>query len=179
MKRLPIKSPYFRRLVLDCAFMFIFAFIDSFWPGEILTFLLMFALLIWFTVRVIQLLIAVFRWQWRNIAARIGAFLLSALVLLVCIGEQETIHVALLYPIYLKKIHAASNSQNEPLTLESSDYGAGFHAYIYDISSKEVPGLSPHSKFDAMNIYTKHIFGPFFSENAMYCVNVSDKCMAN
>ncbi|UJR54774.1 hypothetical protein [Dickeya zeae] len=179
MKLLPIKSPYWRRLILDCAFMFIFAFIDSFWPGEILTFLLMFALLIWFTVHVIQLLIAVFRWQWRNIAARIGAFLLSALVLLVCIGEQETIHVALLYPIYLKKIHATSNSQNEPLILESSDYGAGFHAYIYDISGKEVPGLSPHSKFDAMNIYTKHIFGPFFSENAMYCVNVSGKCMAN
>ncbi|WP_459609196.1 hypothetical protein [Dickeya oryzae] len=38
MKLLPIKSPYWRRLILDCAFMFIFAFIDSFWPSEILTF---------------------------------------------------------------------------------------------------------------------------------------------
>lgn len=168
MKRLPIKSPYFRRLIVDCLFLFTLTFIGSFWPGEILTFLLMFALLIWFTVRVIQLLIAVFRWQWRNIAARIGAFLLSALVLLVCIGEQETIHVALLYPIYLKKIHAASNSQNEPLILESSDYGLGFHTYVYDVSGKEVPGISHLPEFEKSEVDTKHLFGPFFAEKTLF-----------
>ncbi|PXW48106.1 hypothetical protein DFO54_102196 [Erwinia sp. AG740] len=168
MKLLPIKSPYFRRLFVDCFFLFTLTFIGSFWPGEILTILLMFSLLIWFTVRVIQLLIAVFRWQWRNIAARIGAFLLSTLVLLVCFVGQETIHVALLYPIYLKKIHAASNSQNEPLILESSDYGLGFHLYVYDVSGKEVPGISHLPEFEKNEVDTKHLFGPFFAEKTLF-----------
>ncbi|QIZ47472.1 hypothetical protein DWV07_11605 [Dickeya zeae] len=168
MKRLPIKSPYWRRLIVDCLFLFTLTFIGSFWPGEILTFLLVFALLIWFSVRVIQLLIAVFRWQWRNIAARIGAFLLSAIVLLVCFVGQETIHVALLYPIYLKKIHAASNSQNERLILESSDYGLGFHLYVYDMSGKLVPGLSYPPDSEGMQVSTSHIFGHFFSEDARF-----------
>ncbi|WP_459609194.1 hypothetical protein [Dickeya oryzae] len=54
--------------------MFIFAFIGSFWPGSLLTLLCVLPLLIWLIVRVIQLLIVVFEWQWKNTAAMIGTF---------------------------------------------------------------------------------------------------------
>ncbi|GAB7217621.1 hypothetical protein OS42_42340 [Dickeya oryzae] len=88
--------------------------------------------------------------------------------MLICWSKRETIHVALLYPIYLEEIHEASSSLNKPLTLEASDYGPGIHLYVYDVSGKEVPGLSYPPNFEGMQVSTSHIFGPFFSEDALF-----------
>ncbi|UMB75115.1 hypothetical protein FXN80_13330 [Dickeya fangzhongdai] len=168
MKMFSLNPTYYRLLILDCMVIFIIAFGLSFWPKSQLSLLLTLLLLIWFIVRFIQLLIVVFRWQWGNIAVRIGSFLLSAVVMLASIGFKEQIHAAILYPIYLEKIHAAGTSLDNPLVLEYSDYGPGIHLYVYDISGKEVPGLSFKPGFEGMKVYTRHIFGPFFSEDAIF-----------
>ncbi|MGM3173017.1 hypothetical protein [Dickeya lacustris] len=166
MKLLPFKSAYTRRFVRDSALMFSIGFILSFYPGAVLTLFLSFILLIWVVVRLIQLLFTIFSGLFAKAAADMGLFLVSVIVLIISVGEMDTIHVAILYPYYIMKIRSNNTSSDKSMILESTDYGPGFHSYIYDESGDEINKRSLDD--EGMTVHIEHIFGPFFTRSDLF-----------
>jgi hypothetical protein len=171
-----MRNPTFRTALVPLVAAIIASTLHSFFPGIGGFFALLvgtMTIIGWMATVLVLIGVGAFRRRWKS--AGLSLLILtcvSPVSLAVFALSGDFVHLLLLYPYYLSKIHQDGEIANEPVRFAWGDDavsvldGARLRVLIYDTSGEIASAMGQIKREDGLIVSTRHLIGNFYIENA-------------
>jgi hypothetical protein len=140
----------------------------SFAPGLLAIILGLLAIVAWAVALLVSTTRALFRKTWKRAVALPGAFICAVPLIVLGALSGDYVHLAMLYPYYVAKVHEHSDWQTKEVRFAWGDDaitvldGPQLRVLVYDASGKTVVGDRPDPETGGLRVDAQHLVGSFY-----------------